>query len=76
MFKVGEKIICIDDKSYYNDLTLHKVYIVSECRGIHKLNQSVGLHNMGNIYYSHRFKSVSQSRKEKIKKICSRMGIK
>ena len=77
MFKVGDKIVCINSDCYYKDLKLNKIYTVFE---YHPNNDYSGptiqLYNMNNIYYCHRFKTMTQIRKEKIEKICLRLEIK
>jgi hypothetical protein len=77
MFKVGEKVVPIDDglnKVYSGGLKLNKVYIIS------KISNCGNLCHLKEKYYfrfsKDRFKSLTQIRKEKIEKICSRLDTK
>ena len=77
MFKIGDKVICID--SGINDvisacLKLNKIYTISK---IPIYGNTCNIEEKEYIRFSKdRFKSISQIRKEKIDKICSRLEIK
>jgi hypothetical protein len=75
MFKVGEKIVYVDGFSKYNKfdvLKLHKNYTVLSitATGTIRLKEHPGW-----TFLPRRFISLSEYRKQKIKKICSRLEI-
>jgi hypothetical protein len=82
MFEVGDKIVCINngledyifaDKSYC--LTMYKTYTVI----LKKSDTTISIMNDQNLqqpFSIYRFKLLSDFRKQKIEKICSKLGIK
>ena len=74
MFKNGDKVICVD---VYNDNS--KYLIKNNTYTVTKLHSDdvCFIDNKWDALYSiHRFKLLSEFRKRKIKKICSKMEIK
>jgi len=79
MFKVGDKVVCINnglvegvytDKSYC--LTMYKTYIVV----LEKSDTTISIMNDQNLqqpFSNNRFKLLSDFRKQKIEKICSKL---
>jgi hypothetical protein len=79
MFEVGDKIVCINnstfggqllDKSYC--LTLYKTYIIV----LKKSNKTISIMNDQNLqqpFSNERFISLIEYRKQKLKKICSKL---
>jgi predicted component of type VI protein secretion system len=71
MFKVGDKVICIDNDNY-DELVLYKTYTIKV-----KFDQTVQLKEFNaSLIYIFRFKLLSDFRKQKIKRICSRLETK
>jgi hypothetical protein len=80
MFKVGDKVVYIDDKIILEGesiiipvigLILNKIYIVKEL----KYNLII-VEGINNVLSPHRFISLPEYRKLKIKKICTKLEIK
>jgi hypothetical protein len=86
MFKIGEEIVCVDLSAhqYYTrwgkdtknsepkSITLNKKYIIIKCE-----DNKVFIKNDNDIvksYRKDRFKSITQSRKAKLDKICLKLG--
>ena len=69
MFKVGDKVVCIDDENYY-ELILYKTYTIKI-----KMLNSVVLEEFNDLIYNNRFILLTEYRKQKIKKICLRLEI-
>ena len=74
MFKNGDKVICINPYDYkhitYGELELYKTYNI--LLDVH--NDEVRLvERPGYIYVTKRFVLLTEFRKRKIKKICSKM---
>jgi len=85
MFKIGDKVVCIDDNKSHG-LNIDKIYLVTEIDGLFIMidddyNNYLGIgtitiNNNSSIalarkYYHHisRFISIKESRKKKINKI-------
>jgi len=83
MFKVGEKIVCINntvnDNDWQSNLTIGKQYVVMsvDMSIIPSKKEVVVKNNEGIIssYYNSRFISVTEYRKLKLEKICSKLEI-
>jgi len=68
MFKVGDKIICINN-SGHNDLILNKTYIF-KCLEYDD-DRLINIHGVNGPYHIERFiLDVKQLRKEKLQKLC------
>ena len=92
MFKVGEIIVCIDNKEVnyvVNDdsiddngmkkgLTINKKYKVKFIKNIgnYSLIYFINDHNVIGSYYSHRFITLLEYRKQKLDKLCSKLVMK
>ena len=76
MFKVGDKVICIDNYGYSYSLTKNKKYTIIEeivCNTIGIIDNSGIL----NSFYVSRFKlDINYIRYQKLEKICSNQEIK
>jgi hypothetical protein len=77
MYKVGDKVVCIDNDG--TDLKLYRTYTVSIVHDTvfatftlnHYSLEEEGVHSLG---YPHgRFVLLTELRKQKIEKICSRL---
>ena len=79
MFKVGDKIVCVDPAfsgtQKNNTLTNHKVYTVTRGPDYVNLIHIVNDNNSEDRYFSERFMLFTEYRKLKIKKICSKLEI-
>ena len=88
MFKEGDKIVCIDNSNWdrrqdlhnpfeHNPLTLYETYEVKRViYGEKKHNHQVIIELYGTVILSFgykRFVSLSEFRKMKIKKVCSKL---
>lgn len=79
MFKVGEKIVCINEhdpkKKFYFHLTENKIY--TSCSSLTE-NSTWVKNDTGIIadYPNTNFTSLSECRKLKLEKICSRLETK
>jgi len=78
MFKVGDKVVCINDGDLYKELKINKIYIIKRIdkSEVSFISDTFLLENMSSSYYSYRFKLLFDFRKQKIKKICSKLVIK
>jgi hypothetical protein len=80
MFKVGDSVVCIDHIDYddkpYGKLELNKIYTINYVSTIHKLNDVIGIKELDNIFGGSRFILLSKYRKQKIKRICSKLETK
>jgi hypothetical protein len=64
-FKKGDKVVCIDSRMF--DLILNKIYIISR---VSKDKEYISITDDGKIGYRiHRFKLLSEFRKEKLKQL-------
>jgi len=81
MFKVGDKVKCINNDSLKNCLTINKIYIIEDCH-IERNSEFVtiekdDLNSRFSGIYSRRFiLDVKELRKQKLKEICSKSEIK
>lgn len=73
MYKVGEQIVCLNNTEHKHDLQLYKSYIITQIIGNNGLVQ---LNHNNCVYGMFRFISLVEYRKQKIKKICSKLEIK
>ena len=75
MFKVGDVVVCIDNGDNVG-ITLYKKYTIAEVHII--LDNSCWVSVISNFnrldsYFAYRFINLSEYRKNKIKKICSKL---
>lgn len=69
MFRVGEKVLCIDDIPLYDkqgpmDITKKNIYTVEDCS-----EGYVVIFETGHFYSPNRFVSLSKIRKQKLKQL-------
>jgi len=79
MFKVGDKVICIDDSDMHsniNTLVKGKIYTISHAdTGYDDMSNrmpnitTIILKELDGLWYNHRFKKYNY-RKEKLQRIC------
>ncbi len=82
MFKVGDKVVCIDDSVVKGTLipihlTLYKTYTVLKYNDFY-LHRDDCIHiiddnHQNKIYFSNKFISLTEYRRLKLEKICSRL---
>ncbi len=74
MFKTGDKVVCINSV-VYNDvnLVLHNTYVICETFNFNGVNIIVDGRKIA--LSGDRFKLLSDFRKQKIEKICSKLEI-
>ena len=84
MFNVGDRVVCINNGSYGDNksvLSLYETYTVYSVRDIwsktngkmYNIVNLVGLESMG--FNQKAFVHVADFRKQKLEKICSKLGI-
>jgi len=78
MFKPGDKVVCINDKYFYNDKSIiemikYNIYTINRIAEISGSNTDrVVLYECKRMYFSHRFISLKEYRKQKLLEICSK----
>ena len=71
MFKIGDIVICIDDK--YKDLYLHKIYVVER---LYRSDESfIKVENHDYFYHVCRFEKLEEFRLKKLKKLVEKCKI-
>lgn len=76
MFKVGDKVVCInvDETAYKIPLILHDTYVIIEI--FSQYGVVIIVNNKRCAVSIGRFKLLSDFRKQKLKKICSKLETK
>jgi len=73
MYKAGDKVVCIDNE-YNTSLELHKEYeIIKEWP--YDNNIVINHNGINTLYRESLFISLVEYRKQKIQKICSKLGM-
>jgi len=67
MFKVGDKVVCIDNLRNEQTLSVGKIYTID---GSSEKYGSVFVRIGFQTYYQHRFIHLKEYRKQKLNKIC------
>jgi len=75
MFKVGDKVICIENDETL-DVFLNNVYTVEYYSEKDKLISLIETQYLYDVYENCNFITIKEYRKEKLKKICSNQEIK
>jgi len=73
MFKVGNRIVCINNEGYENHLKINESYIIQKI--ITKTGLIILLNHEKCAFGIYRFISVVEQRKQKLEKICSKLEI-
>jgi hypothetical protein len=76
MFGVGDKIVLVVnnplDKTYYNDLYVHRTYTV-RMNDTRRTDGYIGIEGTTVLYDSRRFVPLTEFRRMKIEEICTRL---
>ena len=70
LYRVGDKVLCINDNFFKKDLGNLKKNTIYTVYGIHTYDGGLRIKELGNVpYLRHRFISLNEWRKKKLKKI-------
>ena len=66
MFKIGDRVVCVNDNYYDDILKKDKIYIIDN---LNSDGSMVSLYNLNDYFFARRFILLKEYRKEKLEKI-------